>query len=175
MVFKPLGQHGASFVELLMVMGTIMILSATALIFYSGQLHKAHSIVLVHDLKRFSGHVQTTFLADKSILFEQGSIITTQAPIKGFIPYKDVVMTIKELDKEKPYGDNPFIVAAVLKKSSASINMKTHTIMDLSEFEYEDFQNKLLDLLSFFFTSVGITALVTTTVISIIAIVALRK
>ncbi len=175
MVFKPLNQHGASFVELLMVMGTIMILSATAVIFYSGQLHKAHSIVLVHDLKRFSNHVQTTFFTDETISFDQGTIITTREPVKGFVPSKDVVLTVKELDKEKPYGDNPFIVVAVLEKSSASIDMKTNTIMDLVKFEYEHFQNKLLDLLSFFFTSVGLTAIVTTLVISIIAIVALRK
>ncbi len=175
MVFKPLNQHGATFVELLMVMGTIMILSATALIFYSGQLHKAHSIVLVHDLKRFSNHVQTDFSVDEKILFDQGRIITTREPIKGFAPSKDVVLTVKELDQEKPYGDNPFIVAAVLKKSSASIDMKTHTIMNMTEFEYEHFQNKLLDLLSFFFTSVGLTAIITSIVISIIAIVTLRK
>jgi hypothetical protein len=53
--------------------------------------------------------------------------------------------------------------------------MKTHTVTNLSKFEYEHFQEKLINLISFFFSSVGLTAIVVTMVTSIIALVALRK
>ncbi|MCK5312144.1 MAG: hypothetical protein KAJ62_08540 [Desulfobacteraceae bacterium] len=71
MVFKLANQNGASFIELLMVMGTIVILSATALVFYLGQLHKARSIVVVHDLRRFSGYAQIIYLAEGTLSFFQ--------------------------------------------------------------------------------------------------------
>ncbi|MCK5100782.1 MAG: hypothetical protein KAR45_21920 [Desulfobacteraceae bacterium] len=175
MIFKSTNQNGASLVELLMVMGTILILSATALVFYMGQMHKAHSIVLVHDLKRFSGHVQTLFLAEEKLPFEKGKIITSKESIKGFSPSKDVKMEIKELDSAEPYGNNPFVVGAALKKSVASINMKTHTIENQSEYEYEHFQNRLINFLSFLFSSVGLTAIGVVLVVAIIAIVTIRK
>ena len=175
MILRPPDQHGASFVEILMVMGTIMILSATALVFYSGQMYKAHSIVIVHDLRRFSSHVQTTFYDNNMIPFEKGRIITTHEPLKDFSPSKDVVMTITDVDKIKPYGKNLFITIATLKKAIASIDMKTHAVTNLSKFEYEHFQEKLINLISFFFSSVGLTAIVVTMVTSIIALVALRK
>jgi hypothetical protein len=109
MISRPLDQHGASFVELLLVMGTIMILSATALVFYSGQMYKAHSIVIVHDLKRFSSLIQSTFYSNNTIPFEKGRVITTHEPLEDFSPSKDVVMTITDVNKIKPYGKNPFI------------------------------------------------------------------
>jgi hypothetical protein len=84
-------------------------------------------------------------------------------------------MEIKELDSAEPYGKNSFIVGAALKKSVASIDMKTHTIANLSEYEYEHFQNRLVSLISFFFTSVGMTAIGVVLVVSIIAVVTLRK
>ena len=175
MIFKSTNQNGASFVELLMVMGTILILSATALVFYMGQMHKAHSIVIVHDLKRFSGHVQTLFMTNENLPFIKGEIITSKESIKGFSPSKDVKMEIKEIDSAEPYGNNPFIVGAALKKSVALIDMKTHTIANLSEYEYEQFQSRLVTLISFFFTSVGMTAIGVVLVISIIAVVTLKK